>query len=215
MVIGNITDLELGSSFARDYRHSAGTLGVFLYAACQPLLARLPLPQRRLKELDAEQGSAEEVDVIVFGLGRYGGTIGRRLVAEGYRVLGVDFSPEAVRRWQGDGLQAVFGDISDPEVVKTLQLRKPKWIIAAVPDPNTGVSLHDSRLALLRTLRDGAYSGSVAVATHAEDEHILRQAGADVVLEPHADAADRAVGLLLARGIAGRGKVEKEPQRAL
>jgi Kef-type K+ transport system membrane component KefB len=188
-----------------------------LYAICEPAIRRLPLKAARRSVAPADEIEAvgDRFDVILFGLGRYGGTIGRRLVAEGFRVLGVDFSPEAIRRWREDGLPALFGDLSDAEFISGLPLGGVRWAIAAVPVPDTGVGLHDPRQALIQGLRDAGYAGKVAVATHAGDGPSLERKGADLVLEPYHDAADRAAELLLVREISGRGVMEDEEQRSL
>src|SRR3546814_15512112 len=52
------------------------------------------------------------MDVIVFGLGRYGGTILQLLRDQGLRVLGVDFSPSVVRRWRAEGVDTLYGNIA-------------------------------------------------------------------------------------------------------
>src|SRR5690606_24364723 len=162
-----------------------------LYARCEPLLRWF---ERRKAHKEAyEDASGEgDYDIVVFGLGRYGGTIGRRLIGEGRKVLGVDFSPTAVQRWKRDGLPATFGDVSDPEFVAALPVRGAQWILSAIPDPNTGVSRHDSRHALLQALTDMGYEGKIAVATHrVADNEELKLAGAHLVLHPYYDAADR------------------------
>jgi Kef-type K+ transport system membrane component KefB len=185
-----------------------------LYAVCEPLLR--PFERRNPREAEPEGPAEGAFDIILFGLGRYGGTMGRRLIAEGRAVLGVDFSPDAVRRWQRDGLPARYGDVSDPEFIAGLPLESAKWVISAVPDPNTGVGRHDSRLALLDALRGAGFRGKVAVATHlAEDGEVLAGAGADLILEPFHDAADRGVELLLSSEVRGRGAAELEEQRVL
>jgi Kef-type K+ transport system membrane component KefB len=138
-----------------------------------------------------------DCEIVIFGLGRYGGTIGRKLIAEGRKVLGVDFSPEAVRRWGSDRLPGLFGDVSDPELLATLPLGSAKWIISAIPDPNAGVGHHDMRFAFLNALRGSDFAGKIAVATHRpEDAAQLKAAGADLILRPHYDAAERAVELI-------------------
>jgi Kef-type K+ transport system membrane component KefB len=185
-----------------------------LYARLEPWLRVFERPGRREERYD-EGGAEARPEVIVFGLGRYGGTIGRRLVQEGRAVLGVDFSPDAVRRWGRDGLKAAFGDVSDPEFIKGLPLGEAKWVISAIPEPDTGVSLHDSRIAFIHALREAGYDGKVAVATNRPDQKSLAALGADLILEPFHDAADRAVELLLSREVAGRGAIEQEEQRLL
>jgi Kef-type K+ transport system membrane component KefB len=184
-----------------------------LYALFEPMLRRFR--SKGAPRESEERGTEGDYEIIIFGLGRYGGTIGRRLIAEGRKVLGIDFSPVAVRRWKKDGLPVVYGDVSDPEMTANLPLRSAKWVIAAVPDPNTGVSSHDSRHALLQALDDAGYEGKVAVATHRLDEvETLKAAGADLILRPYFDAADQAIDLLHQEEEAGFGSYEMEEQRA-
>jgi Kef-type K+ transport system membrane component KefB len=167
-----------------------------LYGVFEPLLRRFD--RKSASQIETElPDQLEECEIIIFGLGRYGGTIGRQLIAEGRKVLGVDFSPDAVRRWVSDQLPAMFGDVSDPELVAALPHASAKWIISAIPDPNSGVSQHDTRYAFLQTLRENGFEGRIAVATHRpEDAEHLKAAGADLILRPHFDAADRAVELI-------------------
>lgn len=170
-----------------------------LYAICEPFLG--VFKRKRANKESYEDGAhADGYDVIVFGLGRYGGTIGRRLIADGRRVLGIDFSPEAVRRWREDELPALFGDASDPEFIAHIPIQSASWIISAIPDPRAGVTHHDTRLSLLHALGEVKYEGKVAVVSHRIEEHKdLRALGAHLVLHPYSDAADRAIELLVSR----------------
>lgn len=159
----------------------------------------------------------ERFEIILFGLGRYGGTIGRGLAAEGRNVLGIDFSPDACRRWREAGLPVMFGDVSDPELLHGLPLGPVEWVICAIPDTNIGVSHHDARFALLAALNAAGYEGRTAVATHRPDDApALRRAGADLVLSPYHDAADRAIELLKGAGEQiTREHLDVDEQRAL
>ena len=186
-----------------------------LYARCEPML-RWFERKKAHREAYEDAPAGGEYHIVVFGLGRYGGTIGRRLIGEGRKVLGVDFSPVAVRRWKRDGLPALFGDVSDPEFVAGLPVRNAEWVISAIPDPNTGVSRHDSRHALLQALTDLGYEGKIAVATHrVDDNEELKVAGAHLVLHPYYDAADRAVELLHSEEDGAFADYEIEEQREL
>lgn len=167
-----------------------------LYGVFEPLLGWF---DRKKIHRDSYQDAAEGDDyqVIVFGLGRYGGTIGRRLIDEGRKVLGVDFSPVAVARWQKDGLPAMFGDVSDPELIAGLPVRNAEWIISTIPSPNTGVSHHDTRTVLLHALDDLGFEGKIAVASHRIDEdEQLKLSGAHLIFHPYYDAAERAIELI-------------------
>ena len=130
---------------------------------------------------------ASGVDVILFGLGRFGSRIARELRQRGHRVLGVDFDPELVRRQQVDGYAVRYGDAQDPEFLATLPLGQIRWVLNSVREM-------PANLVLLHGLRDYGYKGRVAVTAHTTpDAGKLRQAGADRVLIPYADAAAEAV----------------------
>ena len=172
------------------------TYSQVLYGWLEPLLG----PFER-KDTPAEQGIDDGVkgryDAIIFGLGRFGTSIATRLERIGLKVLGVDFNPTSVRRWQEDGREGVYGDAMDPEFVAHLPLRHAKWAIATMPAHDTGVFHEDPRIALIQALQEQQFQGRVAVTNrHDADTVALYEAGADLVLEPFQDAADQAVQLL-------------------
>ncbi len=171
-----------------------------LYALCEPMLGffeRRGTP-REPGEVQAQR--AQGYDIVIFGLGRFGTAIGLRLRKRGIRVLGVDFSPAAVQRWRELGLETRFGDATDPEFIFELPLGSAKWIVSTVPIHPTGLSHEDTRSTLIQLSRGAGFRGRVAVASHqASDTERLFTAGADLVLEPFQDAADRAADLLSAQ----------------
>jgi len=168
-----------------------------LYSLFEPLLG--VFERKGTPREPAEPGNRkdEPYTVIIFGLGRFGTAIGLRLKKRGIRVLGVDFNPHAIRRWRELGLETSFGDATDPEFVTELPLAHAEWIVSTVPIHPTGLSHEDARTTLIQLTRSAGFPGQVAVASHsASDTRILFAAGADMVLEPFQDAADRAVELL-------------------
>ncbi|HET6497828.1 MAG TPA: NAD-binding protein [Coriobacteriia bacterium] len=137
-----------------------------------------------------ETAGPARVDVIVFGLGRFGSNISGRLVDRGRSVLGVDFDPAALRQAREVGLPTQYGDAEDPELTGSLPLNQAEWVVCTA-------SLVDVQLTLLHSLRTHGYQGKVALTAHTSDEaERLAAAGADLVLLPFADAADQAVDLL-------------------
>lgn len=168
-----------------------------LYAAFEPLLG--VFERKGTPREPSESGAHREAGyrVIILGLGRFGTAIGMRLKKRGIRVLGVDFNPLAVRRWRELGLETEFGDATDPELVAELPLTQAEWIVLTVPIHPTGLSHEDTRTTLIQLTRTSGFRGRLAVASHhAQDTEELFASGADIVLEPFQDAADRAVELL-------------------
>jgi Kef-type K+ transport system membrane component KefB len=126
-------------------------------------------------------------EVIVFGQGRYGGSISKHLRAEGRVVLGLDIDPRLLRERDREGLRVRYGDAENPQIAETLPLDHAEWIVCAVHRPEAAMSL-------LNSLREIGYQGQVAVTAHTPtDEAALRNCGADLLLRPFEDAADDAV----------------------
>ncbi len=168
-----------------------------LYAVFEPLLGVFERKDTPREPSEAGAHRADGYKVIIFGLGRFGTAIGMRLKKRGIRVLGVDFNPLAVRRWRELGLETEFGDATDPEFVAELPLSRTEWIVSTVPIHPTGLSHEDTRTTLIQLTRTSGFRGRVAVASHhPKDTEELFASGADMVLEPFQDAADRAVDLL-------------------
>ncbi|NOZ51684.1 MAG: cation:proton antiporter [Gammaproteobacteria bacterium] len=134
---------------------------------------------------------ANEVDVILFGLGRFGSAMARELQQRGYRVLGVDFDPNLVRRQDGIAYTVRYGDAEDPEFLASLPLEQASMVLSSVRE--TPINL-----ALLHGLAYQGYRGQVAVTAHStQNAEKLKVAGADHVLMPYADAAAEAVDTLI------------------
>jgi Kef-type K+ transport system membrane component KefB len=168
-----------------------------LYALCEPVLGIFERRGTPREPSEVAQFQRADYPVIVFGLGRFGTAIGLRLQRRGVRVLGVDFNPLAVRRWRELGLEAEFGDATDPEFIAELPLRGAEWVVSTVPVHAKGLSYEDTRTTLIQLARSAGFAGRVAVTSHDRQEtEIMLGAGADLVLEPFQDAADRATDLL-------------------
>jgi Kef-type K+ transport system membrane component KefB/Trk K+ transport system NAD-binding subunit len=168
-------------------------LSTYMIIYSGPLYARLApwlgvFERRAPYREGATAGSPQEPpDVIVFGLGRYGGGIVRHLLLRGRRVMGIDFDPAALAYWRAEGVPVIYGDANDADLFEHLPLDHVAWVVSTAPDLDT------SRV-LLHHLRTHGYAGKVAVsARSADDGDLLRLEGVDVLLRPYADAAEQAV----------------------
>ncbi|MGY6568746.1 MAG: NAD-binding protein, partial [Salinarimonas sp.] len=145
------------------------------------------------REDHTETAKGMDYDIILFGLGRYGTQLSHVMHDAGAKVLGVDFDPEAVANWRKSGLPSLYGDAADPEFVISLPLAKARWLIIATPHIGPSVTHEDARLILMEEARKAGFRGRVAIRGHgAQDKAMLEKAGADLVLDPFADAAVRA-----------------------
>lgn len=165
-----------------------------LYQKLEPLLGIFEREMPHREESIEEDISRARHDIILFGLGRYGKAIAEFLQQEKFSVLAIDFNPEEVRNWHRKGFDAAYGDAIDEEFIASLPLKNIKWVIGALPQHDLGVTHEDPRLILIDVLRRQHFSGKIAVTTHHTNEvEYLQQKGADLVLCPFVEAAERAV----------------------
>ena len=158
-----------------------------LYARLSPYLG---LFERRVPHRESESdtaGAAGVIDVMLLGLGRYGGGLADNLLRRGRALLGVDFDPEVLHEWRRHGLPVLFGDITDPELCAQLPLGRVRWAVCTA-------RVRELNLLLLRKLRDCGFAGRVALTAATQEEAgEFEKAGADIVFRPYADAAEQAV----------------------
>ncbi|SEN67274.1 cation:proton antiporter [Nitrosomonas marina] len=166
---------------------------LYSHAIYERLAPWLSLFERKVphRELDSLLGEKGEVDVLLFGLGRYGASLAENLRGQGCRVLAVDFDPTTVQQHIRDGYQVHYGDAEDPELVATLPLAHTRWVVSTVRDQTINRTL-------LHGLRQNKYLGKVAIASASHrDARQFERDGIDMVLMPYADAAKEAAERLL------------------
>ncbi len=155
-----------------------------LYRWMEPVLVFF---ERRRPTREQEQAGSDgppaAAEILLFGLGRFGGHLFEELSAKGVKVLGIDFDPQIVERWNAMGLPACYGDATDPDLPATLPMDRARWAVSCLPD-------RASNLVLLQELRQQGFRGSIALTSHtpAEAETFLA-AGAERVLLPFRDGA--------------------------
>ncbi len=155
-------------------------------------------PHRELAVERQPRGTARP-DIVVFGLGRYGERLARRLKDSGLAVLGVEFDPELVRRLRDQGMEVRFGDGQDADFLESLPLEGVPWAVSTLPDL-------ESNRALLHALATRGFAGEVAMVARDDAQGAaLKRAGAPTVLYPYRDAVDFTV-----EHLAGLIRSEKE-----
>ncbi|WP_340559019.1 cation:proton antiporter [Streptomyces sp. GSL17-111] len=187
--LGHITEATVSLITVVGLITIGGSTYLILYS--QRIYARL---ERRLSVLDRTggrqrelEGDEQEADVILYGLGRFGGAIAARLGRSGHRVLAVDYDPRRVADGDREGVTAVFGSAEDIHLLESLPLSRARCVISTVPVPAVG-------RALVHGLRHHGYRGTVVLTAHSSrDAEQLDGAGADLVLKPYPMAATATV----------------------
>lgn len=151
---------------------------------------RLARPERVHAKLEPLQHAAT---VVIIGYGRVGETAASMLRDRDIPFVIVERSVELVRRAQSAGVEAVFGDGSDPHVLSHVVSPQTCVVLTTVPDAS-------SNAAIARWLRGRNVRSIVARASHPEEVAELVEAGASSALVPEVEGA-RAFGSLVLRDL--------------
>ncbi|MBN8245783.1 cation:proton antiporter [Nitratireductor aquimarinus] len=164
-----------------------------LYTWSKPLLRPFDFGSWRETAAENEEGKPA-VDVIIFGLGRFGSQLLRRLEDAGYSVFGVDLDPQAIRRFARDGYQVRYGDVTEQEFWTELPLTQARWVVLSVPYGAILLTEADPRSGLLAAIRAHRFGGRVAITARTDEEarRLREGSGVDLVLYPFDDAATSA-----------------------
>ncbi len=121
----------------------------------------------------------------ILGLGSFGSKLAISLSKLGNTVLVCDVDPVRIDDIRDKVAEAVIADVSNPDAVKELGVSKFDVIIL-------GMSSHfeDQILALTHLKQEGA-SKIIAKATSDVQEKILYRLGANEVIQPEQDVAER------------------------
>lgn len=122
-----------------------------------------------------DEGSLVE-HVVVIGSGRVGGPVAAELARHGVPYLIVEQSRERVEQLRKEGLPAIYGDASRPEVLAHAHLERAKLVLVAAPDAFQA----RTTLALAKQLNPNVV---VVVRTHSDAERVwLEKSGADYAM---------------------------------
>ena len=122
---------------------------------------------------------------IVIGMGRFGTQVAKRLYELGCEVLAIDRKADLVQPMASFVTQAVVGDARDKEVLRALGAKEFDCAIVAIGD-----NLADSVLATMN-LKELGVPCIVCKAYDETHRQVLRKLGADRVVIPEQEQADR------------------------
>ena len=154
-----------------------------LYKGFSPALKKMESKNKiHIIEKRAEATLSEHI--VIIGAHRVGGPIVKFLKNHAIPFLVMDFNPTIVEEMRNEGIDAIYGDIGDPDILEYLQLEKAKLIICTASD------IYDNEILLDECKRRGVKAKVVLRAldkTHAE---VLKSMGADYILLPEKVSGD-------------------------
>jgi len=159
--------------------------GDLLYRRFEPRLSRF-FPQKKHDPYVSNHESLAD-HVILVGGEQMGSDILdflKNKFKDKNQIVVVDFNPEIIKSLAAAGFNAVFGDVSDPEVLEELEFAKAKLII--ITDPDFG----DTSL-LIKFAKSKNYRGPIITTAYwIHDAVKMYEYGADYVVVPETIGGD-------------------------
>lgn len=122
---------------------------------------------------------------VVIGLGRFGTRIATKLYSMDCEVLAVDIDNEKVQQVADNVTQAITGDAQDKDVLRALGVRNCDCAIVCIAS-NLGASI-----VITMNLKELDVPYIVVKAQGTQHQRILEKLGADSVVIPEREMADR------------------------
>src|SRR5512143_2363991 len=107
----------------------------------------------------------------IIGLGRFGTTVARTLLARGQTVLGIDRSREAIQPLADELTQALILDATDDDALRSVDIALYDAVVVAIND-----DVEDELLTTL-TLKGLGVKRVVGVASDERQKTLLLRAG--------------------------------------
>ena len=139
---------------------------------------------------DKKALSANPDNVVVIGLGRFGGQVAESLLNLGHEVLGIDSNPHIVQDWSDRLTQVVEADATDTEAMRQLGVQEFARAVVGI-----GTHLEASVLTVL-TLSEIGVPEIWAKAISVKHGKILSSVGARHVIFPESEMGERVAHLI-------------------
>lgn len=143
------------------------------------------------EEVPRDEGYPIQDHVVICGYGRVGKYIGRALQMSNVPFLVVDYNQHTLADLRGSGIQTVYGDPADKDVLDYAQVDLAKSIVIAIPDRHTQEMVIGNALSLNRRIK------IICRTHHEEDQRHLKSLGVQTVIQPEFEAALTIVNKLL------------------
>ena len=146
-----------------------------------------------MADKSADKQTPVDDNVVVIGLGRFGGQVAESLQNLGHEVLGIDSDPRIVQDWSDRLTQVVEADATDTDALRQLGVQEfPRAVVGI------GTNLETSVLTVL-TLGEVGVNEVWAKATSVKHGKILSRVGAQHVIYPETEMGERVAHLITGR----------------
>jgi len=163
-----------------------------IYQRISPIL--LAFQRKQLRHTGPQFVPSNEW-VLLVGAHRMGQVVLNSCREKGLSVVVVDYDPVIVGNLKEQGIEAIYGDLGDPELIGQIDLGNAVAVVSTVPD------LEDNLLLLTAIKRVPGEFLTIVRAQDKSQAEELCEHGADYALIPEYEAGERVVALLSEHGV--------------
>ena len=132
-----------------------------------------------------------EKHIVICGYGRVGKYVGRALEMAQVPFLVVDYNHQTIKTLRERGVNVVYGDPADKDVLDYAQVDLARAIVIAIPDRHTQELIIGHAQTLTRRIK------IICSSHHEEDQARLKSLGVTTIIQPEFEAAVTIVERLL------------------
>lgn len=124
----------------------------------------------------------DEKEFAVIGLGRFGGSLARRLESLGHPVLGIDIDPRVVKEVGDEITEAVILDALDEDALHQVDISAFQTVVVAIAEN------FEANALITSTLKQMNIPQVITVSNTRRHREILLRIGADRVILPQEES---------------------------
>jgi FlaA1/EpsC-like NDP-sugar epimerase len=190
VVLFTLMTTFLTSTYMMTYSHR-------LYLFAEPVLNKLKLSDVKLKGSETTKDEAHQ-SILFLGFYKIANHLLHAMKNQNpsikEKIAVIDFNPDVYRNLNRHGVKCVFGDLSNTATLKKCGLESAKVVVSSIPDT---ILKGISNLTLLTyTKKVNPKARVIVTAESIEEAKILWAAGADFVILPYLEAADKTATLM-------------------
>jgi len=120
----------------------------------------------------------KENEFAIIGLGRFGGSLARRLEALGHPILGIDVDPRAAKEISDEITETVVLDATDVDALRQVDITSFRTVVVAISRN------FEANALITSTLKNLGIPNVICVSNSDRHRDILSRIGADRVILP-------------------------------
>ncbi len=121
--------------------------------------------------------------VVLCGYGRVGKYVGRALTMAKIPYVVVEYNHQTLKELKDSGVEVVYGDPSDIDILDYAQVDKARAVVIAIPD------LHTQQMVIVNSLKLNKNIKIYCRSHHEEHQKHLKNLGVTSVIQPEFEAA--------------------------